>query len=412
MKEKYTVILVFLVSVVLTNSNYYAQQRDSVPVPENKTSKFTFSGYVDFNYFKNLNNPRSGSNLGLSGSARAFDQKENQFQLGLAQTKITYTRAKSDVMIDLTFGPHADLGNYGNVIGPLGNGYSSSSIAIKQAYFNYKFTKKFTFTAGQFGTHVCYEFIDAPLNYNYSLSNLFNNGPFYHLGIKGSYALNKKIIVMAGIVNNWDNLYDNNKFKTAIAQVNVLVSNNFTVIANYIGGHETTNSASYRNHIRAANDSLSTNNFKQLLDLIITYKISPKFTLAINAVAGALNGKQTSVSDTTKKVNYTNNWGGVALYLNYQFTKKFGLGIRSDFFDNTAGVMYIGKTDVHSTTLTGRFSLDEDHLFIKPEVRMDIYKKLNYTGPSATNIQQFEDSKGYFTKNSQITVGMAFVYVF
>ena len=124
----------------------------------------------------------------------------------IAQTKFSYTRDKSDVLIDLTFGPHGDLGNYVNVIGAFGNGYATSALAIKQACFNYKFTDKFTFTAGQFGTHVGFEYIDAPLNYNYSLSNLFNNGPFYHIGFKGAYAINSKLNVMAGLVNNWDNL--------------------------------------------------------------------------------------------------------------------------------------------------------------------------------------------------------------
>lgn len=412
MKKNYFLKIALSILILFINHQSYSQLKDSLPVSDVAKSKFTFSGYVDFNYFKNLNNPRSGSNLGACGAARAFDQKENQFQLGLAQTKMTYTREKSEAIIDLAFGPHADLGNYGNVIGPFGNGYSTSSIAIKQAYFNYKVSKKFMFTAGQFGTHVGFEYIDAPLNYNYSLSNLFNNGPFYHLGIKGTYAIHKKVNLMAGLVNNWDNLYDNNDFKTAIAQVNVNVNDNLAIYLNYVGGIETTNRYRYRNHTAAANDSLSPNTLKQLLDLVVNWKIGKKLFLGLNMVGGAASGKQISPTDSTKKTNFTHNWGGAALYANYQFNKKFGLGMRADIFDNSAGVMYIGKTDVHSLTLTGRFSLDDDHLFIKPEFRMDIYKKLDYNGPSANNIQQFEDSNGFFTKNSQITIGIAFVYVF
>ena len=59
-----------------------------------------------------------------------------------------------------------------------------TSAAIKQAYFTDRLTPRLSFTVGQFGTHVGYEVIVAPLNYNYSLSNLFNNGPFYHVGLK------------------------------------------------------------------------------------------------------------------------------------------------------------------------------------------------------------------------------------
>ena len=146
---------------------------------EAEAPKFTFSGYVDSYYMLNFNSPTNRSNLGVSGYERAFDQKSSQFSLGLVQTKFGYSTKTSDVVVDLTFGPNADLGQYGNAIGPLGKG--TTALAIKQAYFNWKASDKLTFTAGQFGTHIGYEVIDAPVNYNYSLSNLFNNGPFYHI---------------------------------------------------------------------------------------------------------------------------------------------------------------------------------------------------------------------------------------
>jgi hypothetical protein len=74
---------------------------------------FTFNGYVDVNYFKNLNNPTNGRNDGISGAARAFDKTENMFGLGLVQGKMTYVYKRSTVVADIVFGPHADLGNYG-----------------------------------------------------------------------------------------------------------------------------------------------------------------------------------------------------------------------------------------------------------------------------------------------------------
>ena len=156
--------------------------------------EFVFSGYSDVNYFQNLNHPLSGKNTGTSGFARAFDQREGQFQLGLVQTKLNYTFKRSTLVTDLVFGPHADLGNYGNVVGPLG---STTSLAIKQAYFTFLVGDKLNFTLGQFGTHIGYEVIDAPLNFHYSLSNCFNNGPFYHIGLKAEYALSSKVNLMA-----------------------------------------------------------------------------------------------------------------------------------------------------------------------------------------------------------------------
>ena len=100
--------------------------------------KFTISGYLDNYYFKNLNNPLSGQNWGSSGFERIFYAKEGQFQIGLVQTRFSYSNSKSDVVADLTFGPNADLGNYGNYVslnalnpaGPI----TSTAFAIKQAY--------------------------------------------------------------------------------------------------------------------------------------------------------------------------------------------------------------------------------------------------------------------------------------
>ena len=50
-------------------------------------------------------------------AGRAFDRLPDQFALGLVQTKFSYSNRKSDVVVDLSFGPNADLGNFGNTTG-------------------------------------------------------------------------------------------------------------------------------------------------------------------------------------------------------------------------------------------------------------------------------------------------------
>lgn len=102
----------------------------------------------------------------------------------------------------------------------------------------------------------------------------------------------------------------------------------------------------------------------------------------------------------------------------------FALGVRGEVFDNTSGVQYlkakIGEdeegndilagTNVTSLTATGNITLAEGHLLLKPEVRMDMVKKVD--GPGMDSFQQFEDTSGNFTNNSQTTVGVAFIYKF
>ncbi len=74
---------------------------------------FAFSGYLDSYYMANFNKPASRSNMGAT-NARVFDQRSGQFSLGLVQTRVAYTNAKSEAVVDLTFGPNANMGNYGN----------------------------------------------------------------------------------------------------------------------------------------------------------------------------------------------------------------------------------------------------------------------------------------------------------
>jgi hypothetical protein len=273
-------------------------------------------------------------------------------------------------------------------VGATTGNVTSTSLAIKQAYITHAFSDKFSITAGQFGTHVGYEVIDAPLNFHYSLSNLFNNGPFYHIGVKADYAVSSKVGLMAGIVNGWDNLYDNNSFKTVIAQVKLLPTDKLAFYINYIGGNDNT-SVDSTGAVKY-NVTDTTQNFRQLVDLVVNYQITDKFYFGFNGVVGGLSMKGAAMS----------NWGGAAVYLNYAFSDMFTLGARADYFDNTAGVMYIGKTQVQSYTVTGKVSLADGHLLFKPEVRMDMYGN-----------QQFVKGDGT-TSNSQITVGAAAIYKF
>ena len=353
---------------------------------EEDKGKFTFSGYIDSYYLANFNNPRDMKNTGASGTARAFDQKTG-FSLGLVQTKIGYATAKSDVVVDLAFGPNADLGNYGNALGPLGNG---SSLVIKQAYFNWKATDKLTLTAGQFGTHIGYEVIDAPVNYHYSLSNLFNNGPFYHVGVKAAYAVSDKFALMGGIVNGVDQLYSNNEKPGLIAQVFVQPVSGWNVYVNGITANRNTKDAT-----TGTTDAGTYN----LLDLSTTYQVTEKFLLGLNAATG----KQNYAAGDGK------TWGGFAVYPKYDFTSTFSLGARYESFSNTNAVtgLVITNTDgsktgvtVNSFTITPSITVADGHLLLKPEFRVDSFDK-NF----------FVDGDGKDTK-SQSTFTWAMIYKF
>jgi hypothetical protein len=382
--------LILLVSSLFFGYETVAQDSTSVT-----PGKFTFSGYMDTYYFGNFNNPSSQSNLGLNANgtpnARAFDQRSGQFGIGLVQAKATYTADKVDAVFDMAFGPFADLGNYGNNVALLGTP-GSTALAIKQAYITFKASSKLSFTAGQFGTHIGYEVIDAPVNYNYSLSNLFNNGPFYHIGLKGQYAFSDRAYLMLGLVNNVDNIVDNNKKKGVIGQFFFAPVSGWNVYLNGIISNEASKDVA---GVPASNASYS------LFDLTTTYQVTEKFFLGLNAATGAQKGDYQNVGGPST----TRTWGGFAVYSNYAFTDKFGLGARYEMFDNKSNVR--GLTDaagngasVNSITITGNITMADAHVLLKPELRIDSY-----------SANKFEKGDGSLTP-SQATLGMAAIFKF
>lgn len=392
--------LYFILITLISATNLYAQDSTKTIAK----SSFTFSGYIDSYYLANFNNPINRNNLGFSSSARAFDQRAGQFSLGLIQTKMVYSTSKIDIVGDLTFGPNADLGNYGNVIGRVAAAYDANgnaipttgtALAIKQAYVAWKTTDKLTFTMGQFGTHIGYEVIDAPLNYNYSLSNLFNNGPFYHVGLKAQYSFSDKVYLMAGIVNNVDNLDDNNRAKGFISQLFISPVSGWNLYLNAIISNEA--NADAKGKTPDASYSL--------FDLTTNYQITPKFLVGLNAAIGSQSGDYQTLSSNPKFVKNVGQWSGVAVYSNYTVSDIFSLGARYENFNNQDAVRGLridnntGVT-VNSLTVTGTFTVADGHLLIKPEFRTDSFDKNFFTDGDGVN------------QKSQSTLGLAVIAKF
>jgi hypothetical protein len=380
-KTLYLILTSFLISASL-----FAQDTTS-------TGTFTISGYVDAYYQYNLNNPSNNINRG-----RVFDLPHNNFSLGLAQTMFTYTYGNAKAVLDLTYGPNADLGNFGN---------SGTSKIIKQAYLSYGFTDKLSFTIGQFGTHIGYELIDAPLNYNYSLSYLFGNGPFYHTGIKANYAFSDKAGIMLGVVNGWDGLQDFNDKKSVVAQLFLSPVEGFNIYLNWIGGDEY-GTASYFGSEEGS--------FTSLFDLTSTFAATDKLNLGLNAAYGMFStGYSSPITDAEianapseevaaflaaeQPYSEDASWFGIAGYANYAISDAFGLGVRFEHFNDEDGVRYNGPLVVNALTLTGNIGLADGRFLIKPEFRFD----------SAD--EEFFDKDGDGSK-TQATIGSAFILKF
>ncbi|MGV3504875.1 MAG: porin [Adhaeribacter sp.] len=387
---KKTLLPMFLFAGLLAPA-FSQAQTDSLTAPALEQTPasvkgdFSISGYVDTYYSYNFNDPKSGLNKG-----RIFDLPHNNFNLGLVQTMLTYTYGKSKVVADLVYGPNADLGNFTNFISPNAGVKTSSSLAIKQAYINYSITDKLAFTIGQYGTHIGYEVIDAPLNFHYSLSYLFGNGPFYHTGAKLDYALNDKVALMLGVVNGWDMLADLNKGKSVTAQVHLTPVENLQVYVNWIGGDEHNGNSAF---------GTAPGCYTNLFDLTSSLQVTEKLKLGLNAAYGVYSAGDQAV-DETDPYSDDATWKGGALYLHYAASEKLGLGLRAERFEDPKGVRYFGPFEGNGLTFTGEVKLAGGHLMVKPELRLDMAKNA-----------YFENAAGNL-KKSQVTAAAAFVYAF
>ena len=289
---------------------------------------FTLSGSVDVYHTSNLQDNSPGSVGVLYGGSGT----PNGFGLGMANTIFSYEKGKSGVVADLTFGPRANAAN----------AYEG---AINQLYAYYKASEKITFTLGQFNTFFGYEVIAPTGNFFYSVSYLFNAGPFSHTGLKMDYAASEDLSFMVALTNPHgitDGANPNNDYQL---------------------GLQTGYKGQYLNLAYGADGFGDTDVL--YLDYTGGFNATDSFYVGINAA-------YSNSSDG----DY--GYQGAALYLQNTFSDKFSLGFRPEFFTYTSGT---GDTSVSAFTLSGNYSLT-DSLKIIPEFRYDTSDDLIIPGYS------------------------------
>ena len=307
--------------LTLTSINIIGQEKEE--------SKFTLTGSVDTYYSTNLSTSAIGTNGVLS------DVAANGFGLGMANTIFSYEKGKTGIVADLAFGPRANAAN----------AYTG---AINQLFAYYQASENVKLTLGQFNTFYGYEVISPAGNFNYSVSYLFNAGPFSHTGFKIDFTPSDDLSFMAAVTNPHG----------------VITGSNNTS-DNYQLGFQTGYKGQFFNLAYGADGF----GFKDVLYLDYTggFDITDTFYLGLNAAY--------SNSEDADAGYY-----GVALYLQKTMSDVFSIGLRPEFFTATSGS---GNTSVSAFTLAGNTSLSEN-LKIITEIRYDTSKDVLFTGGKDT----------------------------
>jgi len=302
--------LTMLTLVLFSSINVFSQENE-------EESGFTVTGSVDVYHTSNFKSGSPGS-IGIlyAGSAAA-----NGFGLGMANTVFSYEKGKSGVVADLAYGPRANAAN----------AYEG---AINQLYAYYKASDKVTLTLGQFNTFYGYEVISPSGNFNYSVSYLFNAGPFSHTGFKLDYAASDDLSFMFALTNPHG------------------ITSGANPTNDYQYGFQTGYKGQFFNLAYGADGF----GFTDVLYLDYTggFDLSDSFFFGINAA-------YSNSSDADA------GYQGIALYLQNEFSDTFSLGLRPEFYTTTSGS---GDDSVTAYTLTGNITLTESLKLIS-ELRYD-----------------------------------------
>lgn len=289
-------------------------------IGQEKTSEkaLKISGSVDSYYTTNL----STSALGTTGILS--DVAANGFGLGMANLVFSYEKGKTGMVADLAYGPRANAAN----------AYTG---AINQLYLYYQASETVKFTLGQFNTFYGYEVISPTVNFNYSVSYLFNAGPFSHTGIRVDFTPSDDFSWMLAVTNPHGIVAGTNTSDDFQLGAQVGYKNQYFNLAYGADGF----------------------GFKDVLYLDYTggFDASDSFYIGINAAYA-------------NSEDADGGYSGAALYFQKEISDSFSLGFRPEFFQVRDSSE---KTNITALTLTGKTVLSEN-LNLLTELRYDTAK--------------------------------------
>jgi hypothetical protein len=206
--------------------------------PEWSAGPIDFSGLIDGYYSLNFNHPATRNNV-----IRNFDVRANQFELNMLKLSAEHAADPVGFRVDLGFGRTFELFH---ATEPLSTPVFRN---IMQAYMSFRPQNLggLQVDFGKFVTSAGAEPTETHLNWNYSRSLLFTNGPYYHFGLRTSVPVNKYVSAGVQIVNGWNNVEDNNSGKT-IGLTSSISTSKFSWSNNYYVGPEKTDTNEGRRH--------------------------------------------------------------------------------------------------------------------------------------------------------------------
>ncbi len=316
-------------------------------MPPGTTVNFYFDGY----YAWNTNRPVGRVNL-----LRAYDVTANNFSIN--QTGLMVERAANPVAgrrwgyrLDLMAGEATETLQGGAQNEPRPQVYRH----LFQAYGTYVIPvgKGLTVDFGKWASSLGPEGNYTKDQINYSRSYFFNFLPFYHMGVRSTYAVNSKLSLTHWLVNGANQTEDFNDFKSQLGQAVITPTKNLTWTVQYYNGREQRDVAPLLNPgipTLATQPGLSTFPVRpfargrfQVLETYAFWNATDRLTLG---------GELVSVINRIQSNGPPQRVTGGAAYLRWQLTPRTFFGQRYTRLNDHAG-LFSGRTqnlnDVTST---------------------------------------------------------------
>ncbi len=272
-------------------------------------ASFRFGGYVETFYQLNFNNPSNGIT-----NFRGFDNRHNTFSLSNVALDATWDHENLVGRLTLQVG-HTPSTYYLSEPTAAGAGGASATSAelwkyIQQAYAGYRFGlgHGLTVTAGLFLSAIGPESMAVRDNWNWSRSNLFFGLPFYHTGVRASYALSDDWSLTIAAYNGWNSVVDSNDEKSVSTQL-TYTRPDVAVSVLYLNGIE---------RPRGAPEGRA---WRHLLDTHVTWHATPWLSLLAHA-NGGFEPNEFGVSA----------WTASALNARFRIVDQLFFAVRGDYF--------------------------------------------------------------------------------
>jgi len=303
------------------------------------------SGYVSAIFTDTLTNPNDSTRqLGVfETNSHSFDNSAFK----LVFEKPTSPESRAGFRVDILSGATGRLLGAATADLPTGSN-GLDDFELEQAYVTYKADvgDGLDIYAGKFVTLLGAEVIESPLNYNISRSILFGFAiPFTHTGIRATYPLTDKLSITAGVNNGWDNNDDLNHGYSYEGQVAWSPNDDFSLTVNGIWGPEQVDIERRK---------------RGVVDVVANWTPTDKLTLIGNfdwgheygvtrthsgfiystepdPAAGVPGPTLITMVDQSYDSKTVADWYGAALVANYQFTDRFGLAGRVEYFADPDG---------------------------------------------------------------------------